>query len=434
VSTADPTPSRHSVVIGSGIAGLFAARALAPHCHTVTLVEKDTLPDSPVPRPGVPQGNHIHVMLAGGVRALDRLFPGGVDDLVSAGARRFDYGESRYHMLGHWMPRVTTGLPTLALTQPFIEYHVRRWLGRFPNVQFIRGTATPAYEDASSRVTGVSLQDGTPIPADLVVDATGRNSRLPRWLEEHGFGRVRQIEVGFNLGYATGRFRVPASVLPDHPMLYIVGRAPRYTRVGVIVQLENGMVYGGMGGYQGDHPPGDPEGFLAFANSLVQPEVYRVLAASEFLGPIVRYRIPASVRRYFGRMPRFPGGILPIGDVVCSYDPAFGHGMSAAALQAEVLDHLLARHSLAGTHFTRDYFRHIDRIVDVPWNLCCGENFKYPGTTGRRSLLFPVSRRVKDHMVLQLNPKLIADFYGVVTLTKRPQELLRPRTIGRMLL
>jgi 2-polyprenyl-6-methoxyphenol hydroxylase-like FAD-dependent oxidoreductase len=426
--------SRATVVIGSGIAGLLAARAASRHSESVTVLERDSVPSSPQPRSGVPQGNHIHVLLAGGVNALERLFPGAIQELVGHGARLFDYGLSRFHSLGEWMPRVQTDLQTLAVTQPFLEHHLRRWVSAIPNVQFLYNTtvSSPVF-DSTIRVTGAALQSGKTIPADLVIDATGRNSRIPRWLAEHGYARVPQTEIGFDLGYATGRFRVPASVLPDHPMLYVVGQPPRHTRVGVIVQLENGLVYSGMGGYQGDHPPGDPAGFLAFAESLVDPAVHRVLADSELLGPIVRFRIPSAVRRHFSRMRRFPAGILPMGDCLCSYDPAFGHGMAVTALQAEVLDQCLTVHHSAGADLARDYFRRVDTIVDVPWNLCTGENLKFPGTTGPRPLLFPVTRRLKDRLVTRRDPAILGDFYSVVTLVNPPRVLLRPE-VARSLL
>jgi 2-polyprenyl-6-methoxyphenol hydroxylase-like FAD-dependent oxidoreductase len=427
--------SRATVVIGSGIAGLLAARAASRHSEAVTVIEKDSVPASPQPRPGAPQGNHIHVLLAGGVGALERLFPGAVQELVGHGARLFDYGLSRFHSMGEWMPRVQTGLQTLAVTQPFLEHHLRRWVAAIPNVQFLYNTSvsTPVYDTGNARATGVALHNRQTIPADLIIDATGRNSRLPTWLAEHGYARVPETEIGFNLGYATGRFRVPASVLPDHPMLYVVGQPPQHTRVGVIVQLENGLVYGGMGGYQGDHPPGDLSGFLAFAKSLVDPAVHRVLAQSELLAPIVRFRIPSAVRRHFSRMRRFPTGILPIGDCICSYDPAFGHGMAVAALQAKTLDQCLATCPSAGADLASDYFRRVDAIVDVPWNLSSGENLKFPGTTGPRPLLFPVARRLKDRLVTRRDPAILPDFYSVVTLVNPPRILLRTR-VARCLL
>jgi 2-polyprenyl-6-methoxyphenol hydroxylase-like FAD-dependent oxidoreductase len=111
------------------VAGLLAARALAKHFRRVTLLEKDKPTDRALPREGVPQGRHIHVLLPGGARALDRLFPGKLDELIRDGARRFDYGRSRFHILGEWMPRIDTDLHTLAQTRPFLEQHLCRWVG-----------------------------------------------------------------------------------------------------------------------------------------------------------------------------------------------------------------------------------------------------------------------------------------------------------------
>jgi len=125
-------------------------------------------------------------------------------------------------------------------------------------------------------------------------------------------------------------------------------------------------------------------------------------------------------------MRRFPAGILPIGDGICSYDPAFGHGMSVAALQAEALSECLAARS---TDLAHDYFRRVEAIVDVPWSLCCGENLKYPGATGPRPLLFPVTRRLKDRLVTRRDPAILPDFYSVVTLAAPPRAMLRPRTV-----
>ncbi len=94
-------------------------------------------------------------------------------------------------------------------------------------------------------------------------------------------------------------------------MLYIVGRPPRETRVGVIVQVEDGQACCGLAGYQGDHPPANLAGFLDFAKSLSQPDVFDVLAHSELLSPIARYRIPASVRRDYAKAGVCPAASCP---------------------------------------------------------------------------------------------------------------------------
>ena len=434
----DNPERQHAIVIGASVAGLVAARALSAHFRRVTVLDRDQTPAETGPRPGVPQGRHIHVVLPGGVRALDRLFPGLFEEMVRAGSQPFDYGQSRFHLCGRWMPRFDTELRTLAQTRPLLEGHVRRRVRELSNVQLIFGATVASLALESSQVNGLCAQysgraRSETLNADLVVDATGRNTRLPRWLVDKGYPAVAETNVGIDLGYATGRFRPPETLRPTHPMLYIVGHPPGETRVGVRVLVEHGEIFGAMGGYHGDYPPADLSGFLEFARSLCRPEVFDVLSRCELLSPISRYRIPSAKRRHFGRMARFPNGVLPIGDAICSFDPAFGQGMTVAALEAEALTECLARHRRIGEEFRRDYLRRVDAIVDVPWALSCGENFKYPQTTGPRPLSFPLTRMYKDRVAACEDSAVVHDFYRVISLSAPPRILLRPRVVARTL-
>jgi 2-polyprenyl-6-methoxyphenol hydroxylase-like FAD-dependent oxidoreductase len=65
----------HAVVIGGGLAGLLAARVLADHFESVTLIERDGVATEQKPRKGVPQGHHVHGLLAKGQEILSQLFP-----------------------------------------------------------------------------------------------------------------------------------------------------------------------------------------------------------------------------------------------------------------------------------------------------------------------------------------------------------------------
>lgn len=190
--------------------------------------------------------------------------------------------------------------------------------------------------------------------------------------------------MGINLGYATGRFRVPEALLPDSPLLYIVGPPPHKTKVGVVFQVENGIAFGGMGGYHGDHPTADPNGFLQFAKNLSQPDFFNVLSRAKLCPRIEHFRIPASIRRHYNKVRGFPNRVLPIGDSICSLDPAFGQGISTAALEAKILSHCLTRNSQTDGQFKKEYFRRVDAVLDVAWDLSSGDNMRYPQTTGRR--------------------------------------------------
>jgi 2-polyprenyl-6-methoxyphenol hydroxylase-like FAD-dependent oxidoreductase len=416
--------------MGASVAGLLAARALAEHFEMVTVLEKDACPVHGAPRSGVPQGRHTHILLPSGAQVLERFFPGRLAELVRDGAKKFDYGRSRFYVAGTWLPRVATGRDSFAQTRPFLEEHLRRWVSELPNVRMVYETNVfaPFFDKANQRVVGLEIGKGSAareqLRADLVTDATGRHSRLPAWLAENGFGDVPQMKVGIDLAYATGRFQVPADALPDHPMLYIVGPPPEKTRLGVVFQVEGGIAFGGLAGYHEDYPPTDLDGFLRFAKTLSQPDVYNVLSRAKLCAPIAQFRIPTSIRRRYQKMPRFPAGILPIGDAICALDPVFGQGMTVAAFEAEILSRCLHQ-GLKHKALRRAYFRAVDTCLDIPWTLCCTENFKYPQTTGPRSFSFPLVRRYVDFLTTCGDPAVLAQVYEVLTLAAHPRELLR---------
>lgn len=440
----DPPRGEHAIVIGASIGGLLAARVLADFFRNVTVIEKDACPVEIAARKSVSQGHHTHVLLPAGAQVLDRLFPGRLADLIRDGSRPFDYGGCRFHLIGNWMPRVETGLFSLAQTRPFLEEHLRRWVSEIPNIRLSYDVAVARllFDGSGLRVAGVSLKRaindraGRDLQAELVIDATGRRTRLPVWLAEHGYGAVPETNVGINLAYTTGRFRTPDDFVPDHPILYIVGHPPQETRIGAVVCVENGLISGSVGGYHGDHPPTDLPGFLEFARSLCQPHVFDVLSRSELVAPLARYKFSGSIRRHYGKLARFPDGILPIADAVCSFDPAFGQGMTVAALEAEILADCLARGADTSESYgslRRKYLKRIESLINIPWDLSCGENLKYPQTTGTRSLTFHLARRYRDRIATCGDAYVTSNFYRVLTLTASPGMLLRPRIVVRAL-
>jgi 2-polyprenyl-6-methoxyphenol hydroxylase-like FAD-dependent oxidoreductase len=77
---------RRAVVVGAGIGGLSAAGALAKYFEQVDILERDRLTASIGSRSGTPQDRHPHGLMAGSLRALERIFPGFESDLAASGA------------------------------------------------------------------------------------------------------------------------------------------------------------------------------------------------------------------------------------------------------------------------------------------------------------------------------------------------------------
>src|SRR5690348_5425113 len=194
-----------AVVIGASVAGLLAARALADSAESVTLMDRDVPPDSPVARKGVPQGKPVHGGLAGGYDVPKSFFPGLADELIAEGSRLSDVGQDvLWFSNGRWRLRCKIGVIGCIQSRPFLEMHIRRRVGQLPNVQQVYNSAVTGFEmdAAKSRVTGVRVsENGAPektLPADFVVDCSGRGSRIPAWLEEAGLGKPSTTTVTVN--------------------------------------------------------------------------------------------------------------------------------------------------------------------------------------------------------------------------------------------
>lgn len=386
-----PAGRRHAVVIGASMAGLMSARVLADHFESVTVLERDALPDELEPRKGVPQGRQTHVLPSRGTGVLDKLFPGFWQELVEQGATPIDGGNDMlWFQNGGWKIRAP-GPTIYGSSRPMLELHARRRLQKaYPQVSFRRADVKGLLHDASQRrVTGVRLlaenQQESTLEADFVVDASGRGTRTPRWLEELGYGAPPEEHVRMDMCYAT-RVVEPPQQERDWKGMIVFGKAPEAKRLGYIFPIEHGQWSVTLAGYHGDHPPADEAGFLEFARSVHHPAYFAALQGARPLSPIHVYKIPSDQRYYYERMEHFPEGLVVIGDAICSYNPTFGQGITTAALGAETLDECLneAKAAPSKKGFSLDFQKRTTRFNNVAWGLATGEDLRYPETQGQR--------------------------------------------------
>jgi 2-polyprenyl-6-methoxyphenol hydroxylase-like FAD-dependent oxidoreductase len=428
-----------AVVLGASLAGLLAARVLADSYGQVTVIDRDDLPQAPMHRRGVPHGRLIHALLARGHQALEELLPGLTAELVAFGVPTGDMlADARLYLSGHRLRQVNTGLGLLCVSRPALEGHVRARLRALPNVRFLDScdvvglTTTPD----SRRVTGARVLrrvDGSAeerVAADLVVDATGRGSRTPVWLEALGYTRPEREQVRIGLGYATRTYRLPPDAL-DGDLALLQAATPQHPRTGALHALDGDRWMLTLAGILGDHPPLDPAGFLDFARSLRFPDIHQAIRDAEPLDDPVGFRFPASVRHRYERLDRFPDRLLVLGDAVASFNPIYGQGMSVAAVEALAL----RRHLERGTEpQPRRWFRDLARVVDVPWDMAAGGDLVFPGVLGRRTLKVRlVSTYLTRLHAAAHDAHLSTAFIRVAGLVAPPQSLLRPGIVLRVL-
>lgn len=429
-----------AVVIGGSMAGLLAARVLAVHFRRVTIVEKDDLCEGPGLRKGVPQGAHVHTLLLKGLEIVSELLPGLREALVDGGAIEADVGTVDWYQSGVWKLRVPTGQRGLLLSRPLLEREVRRRVSSLPNVAFLWGRKTAGLLAAANcrEIEGVKLERKTgeseELRADLVVDASGRGSQAPHWLAALGFPVPEQTEVESGVTYVTRVFRRVRSGA-DRPLI-IYPAPPEQRHFGVLFPVEGGRWICSLGGYLGDHPPGDEAGFLEFARGLPVGELYDAIRGAEPGGAIQRYRIPASRRRHYERVRRMPERFIVLGDALCSFNPLYAQGMTVAALEAKALGACIREQRKGGLRGLSHYFqRRAAKVVDDPWKLAIGEDFQYPETKGRRPFGTSVVNAyvARIHRAVAHDPEVLLAFYRVVHMLDRPVSLFRPRIALRAL-
>ena len=322
------------------------------------------------------------------------------------------------------------------MTRPLLEEHVRRRVLARPEVELLERRTARGLEAHAGRVTGVRLapRDGGPdhtLPADLVVDATGRGSRAPAWLGELGFEPPREDLVRVDLGYATRLFRRSPSDLGGDYLVNVAAEPPnRRLGIGLAVEGERWMVT--LAGMLGDHPPGDLEGFLDFAAGLPTSDLHELVVGLEPLGKAALTRFPAHRRRRYERLRRLPERFVVVGDALCSFNPVYGQGMSAAAREAALLDTCLDDGlERLGPRF----FRAVRPVVDVPWDMAVGNDLRFPEVEGPRP---PLLRLVNAylprlHRAAGRDPEVARAFHRVAHLVEPPASLLHPRVAVRVL-
>ena len=468
------------------MAGLFAANVLADHCEQVTVLERDeawsprsrptghtaetdSLPQAagrPAPgaRGGVPQTRHVHVLLLRGVQVLRKRFPGLEEELLALGAPPLSWLKDTAALAGgSWLPRFDSNLLGFSVSRTLLENRIRERLRRRGNIRFRTGHRvmglTASYAQApecgpsapgargeskvganGSRVTGAVCTVGNEtvtLHADLVVDASGRSSRLPSWLKDLGYAAPQESTVNADVGYATRWYRVPENWQADWKMVLLATRFPDIKGGAVVQPVEGKRWVVTLVGYAGDHPPTDEAGFEAFARGLIGPQVWEAISAAEPLTGIGGYRRTENHWRHYERLKRWPQGLIALGDSVCAFNPVYAQGMTVSALSAELLDDFLkgsrsrpkpaevAPLAPPGLAFQK----RLAKMLQTPWQLATSDDFRWAGRkAGDATLIERFMHRYIEHVLDRIHrPDVCLTFFNVAHLVSPPASLFRPR-------
>jgi len=405
------------IVIGASLAGLLAAAASAAAGAETVIIERDVLPRAPEPRKGVPQGRQAHVLLHRGLLAADELLPGLRNDLLEHGAAQFDSG--RMPWLGEygWMPTWLPSFELISVTRPLLEHLTRQ--------RVLERSAITVHEGV--RATGLRRQgsgwqvlaeDGATFEADRVIDASGRSSRMPHWVDQLGVRVGEPDQVDAHLGYACRLYR--ANGRPPLETGVVVTGTPITQRGAIALPVENDhwLVIGG--GYGDRRPTREPAEFDAFLAGLRDPAVADVAARLEPVSDIAIYRQTSNRRYRYGRARGWPEGLLVVGDAGCAFNPVYGQGISVAAQQA-----LLLRDAWPAPRLQR----RLDRVADFCWSVATSEDLRQPTSEGRQNVLQRIIAAWSaelSRLAVAGDPRAFRTYYRVYHLMAPASELFHP--------
>lgn len=438
---ADRARQAQAVVIGSSVAGLVAARVLAERFEQVIVVERDAVTQERecAPRRGVPQGHHAHLMLKKGGEILSELFPNFYEELAAAHqTREMSTQDLRWYHFDVWKKRFPSELRTYLVSRPLLERHLRTRLLTHKEVQMRSGCEMIGLvAGAGEQVTGVRLRDRdgqeSEVRADLVVDCSGRGSNAPRWLEALGYARPEESHVTMNISYVSRLYEAPVERVPDWQALVIYPTPPHETRAGYVLHIEQNRWMVTLVGFQGEVPPLDDAGFLAFARGMGRPDIYEALADATPLTAPHLHKVPSNQRRHYERLARLPENFVVVGDALCSFNPIYGQGMTICAWESLVLGECLDAGGLQ--NLSRRYFKKAAQLVLFPWLTATGEDFRYPATQGKKPLGTDLLNRYKARL-FQLaadDERVARTLYELQFLVRHPVGLFHPYLLRQAL-
>ncbi|MGE6598787.1 FAD-dependent oxidoreductase [Bacillus sp. NH11B] len=374
-----------AIVIGGSMAGKFAAKALSTSFKEVIILEVGEKWDGKASRKRVPQSNHPHVLLKGGEKAIEELFPTITNELIEAGSIINNFTRDlKWHQFGLWKQPFIGEVHMIQQSRSLLEWHIQKRIDQISNITIKYETLVKGLlvDGKLNKVCGVKvkyLEAGMQeeVYADIVIDASGFGSKSIEWLREYEI-EVKEEKVRIDLFYATKMFKLKENEELDCCNMLMSPSFPE-NPYGVLIQtIEDNRYFVTFSGYANEKAPQTDDEFYDFAENLSIPNVTKFLNKAEGITDIKTYKIPYQVRRRFDLVSNVPEGLLVVGDAQCRFDPVFGQGVSVAAMESHQLQLLLQGRKQLDKTFTQQFYKKAANIIETPWDMTTTEISRHP--------------------------------------------------------
>ncbi|CAM4255634.1 glutamate synthase [Bacillus wiedmannii] len=432
-----------AIVIGGSIAGKLAAKALSSTFKEVIIIEAGERWDGKSSRKRVPQSNHPHVLLKGGEKAIEELFPNITNELIETGSIVNNFTRDiKWHQFGLWKQQFIGKVHMIQQSRFLLEWHIQKRIDDISNVTTKYGTSVEGLliDGKRNKVCGVKakcLETGTQeeIQADIVVDASGFGSKSIAWLREYNI-EVQEEKARIDLFYATRMFKLKGNEKLDCCNMLMSPSFPD-NPYGVLIQtIEDNRYFVTFSGYANEKAPQTDDEFYDFAENLSISNVTDFLNKAEAISNIKTYKIPYQVRRRFDLVNHLPEGLLVVGDAHCRFDPVFGQGVSVAAMEAHQLQLLLQKRQKLDKTFTQRFYKKTANIIQTPWEMTTTEISRHPQLTRKLSMKqkFQLWYTKQIYELSATDSDVYIRLVRVMNLIRSPLHLFHPKVLLAVLL
>lgn len=442
-----------AVVIGGSIAGIAAAKVLSESFEQVIVLEKDGRHSRREGRPGAAQGWHLHHLLTAGQIELERIFPGIVDDMVREGAFKVDMADQyRIRLGGTWKKPGTSDIQIVCAGRPLLEWCVRRRLDDESRITFRYESevADLLYDRGTNTVIGVAVAsdiggtDGAGldiVPAEFVVDASGKNTRIPEFLDRIGIGAPEVEQDIINCFYSTMQHRVPPErQWQDKVMVICYAYRPNEDTYAAQYYTDSSrtILSTSLVAYNCYSPPRTAQEFREFAKLMPSPVVEENIDGLEPASAIYNFRYPNMLRLRYEKKRNLPRALVAVGDSYTSADPVSGLGMTLAFKEVREMQLALAKYGAGHPELPRRYYRRIAKMADTAWFVIREQNLRFPWVKDvgkKRPFYFGALTWYMDRVIELVHDDLdtYREFLAVIHLVKPPSALMRPTVAARVL-
>ncbi len=335
------------VIAGGGFTGLLTAYALSDYVNHITIIERSPPKPNQRFRNGIPQSQHLHVLLKAGQNILFDIMPSIKQQLLDAQCQSIDWAQDT-----HWQgpygiyPKYDASLDTLLFSRALLDRCMYQQIQSKQNITLISAKVESLLVK-NQHVYGLRYQNADDallktITADLVIDTRGRNTKTAVLLSSICNDSIRNLVVNNSVSYNSRIFTHQKDNSSAIKQYYLQAHAIKQPHGVVCSPIESNQIMVTQIGFGESALCRTDDAFEKKLNQIDDDRLHALLQNNEAISSAKTFSNLHNVRVNHKDIKQWPTGLIVIGDALCRVNPIYGQGMTLAAQQVNLLQRHIA--------------------------------------------------------------------------------------------